>query len=332
MSAIKLSMAPAFTLNRPVRSLRKRILRISFEEVTFDRRGFKNDCARETRERLEHIGRTFLLGHLAALNDDGCEALASNLEKIDRDFRGFAYEGAAMGLTLLDQLSLRNHARLPKFLNGVGAKHTYMVHVGAGWAMARIPWLRRNLEHATAQLDPLLRWLAADGIGFSDFYFRSPSFLSSPQRFDGLQGYARHAYAQGVGRSLWFVAGADTKRIAAAISALPSFLHGDLWSGAGLACAMAGGAERPAVERLRAAAGIYRAALAQGAAFAAKARERASNLTEHTEMACHVICGLSASAAAQVTDAMLQKLPEDGATPAYEIWRQRIQSQFAQEG
>src|SRR6185295_9129703 len=110
MSAIKSFVAPGLTLNRPVRDLRKRILRISFEEVTFDRRGFKDDCARETRERLEHIGRTFLLGHHAALNDDGCEALTSYLERIDREFRGFAYEGAAMGLTLLDQLSLRNHS------------------------------------------------------------------------------------------------------------------------------------------------------------------------------------------------------------------------------
>jgi hypothetical protein len=277
---------------------------------------------------LEHIGQTFLQGYHAALNDEGPEVLAFNLETIDREFCGFAYEGAAMGLTLLDQLSLWNRERLLTFLNGVGTKHTYMIHVGVGWAIARVPWLRRNLDHAVAHLDPLLRWLAADGNGFSDFYFRSPSFLGRPERLNRLQGYARHAYAQGVGRSLWFVAGANVNRITDAISALPSPLHGDLWSGAGLGCAMAGGVDRPAVERLRAAAGVYKAALAQGAAFAAKARQRADNSTDHTEMACQVICGLGADAAAQLTDAMLQHLPEDGEVPAYEIWRQRIQSQL----
>jgi hypothetical protein len=328
MFAIKSFMAPGFTLNRPLNRLRKRILRISFEEVTFNRRGFKDDCVQETRERLEHIGQTFLLGHHAALNDEGPEALASYLERIDREFCGFAYEGAAMGLTLLDQLSRRNRARLLTFLSGLGSKHAYMIHVGVGWAIARLPWLRRNLNHAMAHLDPLLRWLATDGIGFSDFYFNSTSFLRSPQRLNRLQGYARHAYAQGVGRSLWFVAGADTNQITVAISALPSSLRGDLWSGAGLACAMAGGANRQAVERLRAAAGVYKAALAQGAAFAAKTRQRADNPAEHTEMACQVICRLSADRAAQLTDAMLQNLPEDGEMPAYEIWRQRIQSQI----
>ena len=33
--------------------------------------------------------------------------------------------------------------------------------------------------------------------------------------------------------------------------------------------------------------------------------------------------------AAKVTDAALENLPADGAEPAYEIWRQRIQAQFA---
>ena len=327
MSAIKSSLAPGFTVNRPWASVRKRVLRISYDEVTFYRRGFIAD-GREARERLERIGQTFLQGYHAALNDEGPEALAFHLETIERELCGFAYEGAAMGLTLMDQLSLGNRRRLLTFLHGEGSRHTYMVHVGVGWAIARIPWLRSNLERAMAHLDPLLRWLAADGKGFSDFYFGATSFLRRPERLNRLQGYARQAYAQGVGRSLWFVTGANVDRIAGTISALPRQLHGDLWSGAGLACAMAGGTHRFAVERLRAKAGVYKADLAQGAAFAAKARQRAGNLTEHTEMACQVICGLSASAAAQVTDAMLEKLPEDGAVPAYEVWRQRIQSQL----
>jgi hypothetical protein len=327
MFAIKSSLAPGFTVNRPGARLRKRLLGISVEEVTFYRRGFIADGS-EARERLERIGLTFLQGYHAALNDEGPEALAFQLETIERELCGFGYEGAAMGLTLLDQLSLGKRNRLLTFLNGAGSRHTYMVHVGVGWAIARLPWLRSNLDRAMAHLDPLLRWLVADGYGFSDFYFGSSSFLRKPERLNRLQGYARQAYAQGVGRSLWFVTGTNVDRITAAISALPRQLHGHLWSGAGLACAMAGGTHRSAVQRLRAEAGVYKADLAQGVAFAAKARQRAGNLTEHTEMACQVICGLSANAAAQVTDAMLQRLPDDGAVPAYEIWRQRIQSQL----
>src|ERR1044072_5573652 len=199
MFAIKSLSSPRVTANGPVTRLRKQLLGISFEEVTFTHRGF-NDSGRAARERLEHIGRRFLQGYHAALCDEGPEVLASNLEAFGRESCGFAYEGAAMGLTLLDQLSLRNRGRLLTFLNGVGSRHTYMIHVGVGWAIARIPWLRRNFHYAVAHLDPLLRWLAADGNGFSDFYFKFPHFLRKPERLNQIQGYARHAYAQGVGR------------------------------------------------------------------------------------------------------------------------------------
>lgn len=319
------------TVNRPLTTLRKHMLGISFQEVTFERRGFI-DGEREARARLEQIGRAFLHGYHAALNDEGPETLAFNLESVDRELSGFAYEGAAMGLTLLDQLSFSNRQRLRTFLNGLGSRHSYMIHVGVGWAIARVPWLRRNFDNAVDQLDPLLRWLAADGNGFSDFYFGFPSFLREPERLnrrlDRLHGYTRHAYAQGVGRSLWFVASANAHEISRWISVLPHSLHSDLWSGAGLACAMAGGADRGAIERLKSLSAEHHAAVAQGAAFAAKARQQADNLTYHTELACQILCGLNADAAAQLTDATRRCLPDDGKVPAYEIWRQRIQSQF----
>ena len=203
-----------------------------------------------------------------------------------------------------------------------------MIHVGVGWAISRVPWLRSNFHHAVADLDPLLRWLAADGNGFSDFYFKFNYFLRKPARLNQLQGYARHAYAQGVGRSLWFVTGAKAELISQSISRLPRSLHGDLWSGVGLASAMAGGSDRAEIELVRSLAGDHRSALAQGAAFAAKARQQADNAAQHTETACQILCGLDADSAAQLTDATRRCLPEDGNVPAYEIWRQRIQSQF----
>jgi hypothetical protein len=90
------------------------------------------------------------------------------------------------------------------------------------------------------------------------------------------------------------------------------------------------------LQNLRDGAGAWRTQLAQGAAFAAKARQRAGNLAEHTRVAARILCGMTADEAAQVTDAALENLParaairsEDaGATPAYEIWRQRIQERF----
>ena len=93
----------------------------------------------------------------------------------------------------------------------------------------------------------------------------------------------------------------------------------------------AGGVNEADIEWLRDRAGTFLPNVAQGAAFAAKARIRADNLTEQNERACAILCGMSAADAAAVTDAALENLPRDGAEPAFEIWRRRIQQIFVEK-
>jgi hypothetical protein len=309
---------------------RRSILGIPLEETTFARRGFRaiNTSA---RHRLEKIGRVFVQGYHAALSEDDPMALAHGLNDIEPDFRGFAFEGAAMGLTLLDYLSLWKKKRLQLFLAEPGAAHTYMINVGAGWALARIPWLRRNVKKLLADLDPLLCWLAIDGYGFHEGYFHWRNYVGDARQPSQLKGYARRAFDQGLGRSLWFVEGANVEQITVAIARFHEQRRADLWSGVGLACAYAGGVEHDDMESLKSSSQTYLSHLAQGAAFAAKARRRARNESAHTESACQIFCGMTAGEAAEVTDIALRDLSDDEESPAYEIWRQRIRSHFAVE-
>lgn len=304
--------------------LLRRLLGIDPAEATFARRGFTAQAA--ARLRLERVGATFLEGYHAALETDAC-ALARRLDEIERELRGFAYEGAAMALALLDLLTPWNRHRVRAFLRGPGGAHAYMVHVGAGWALAR---LGRPFHRVPRGMDPLLGWLAADGYGFHEGYFhprRTVEARAVPRR---VSGYAARAFDQGAGRSLWFVCGADPARVAAAIARFDPRRRGDLWSGAGLACAYAGGGRRGAAGALAALAGAHRPALAQGAAFAAGARRRAGNPAPHTDQACLALCGVPSAAAAGVTEAALGGLsPRDG-LPAYEVWRLRIQQRFGE--
>ena len=57
------------------------------------------------RRRLDQVGKTFLGGYHTALEQGKPERVAAELEGIEPELRGFAYEGAAMGLTLLDSLT-----------------------------------------------------------------------------------------------------------------------------------------------------------------------------------------------------------------------------------
>jgi hypothetical protein len=311
-----------------LRAIRRFLLGIAPEQATCTRRGFQTETV-HIQNHLDQIGRTFLAGYHAVLDDDHPTAFLQRLNAAEPQYRGFAYEGAAMALTVLDRLMpwsrRQKMVRLQTFLSGAGAAHTYMIHVGTGWALTRLPW---RTAWPPVWLDPLLGWLAVDGYGFHQGYFDWPQFIKQQRVPQQLSLYARRIFDQGLGRSLWFVTGANVERIAQTITTFPPTRQTDLWSGIGLACAYAGGTERDQIQRLCKVAQAYHPALAQGVAFAAKARCRAGNLVPHTAWACEAVCGVSPDIAAGITDAALIDLPPDGEVPAYEHWRRRIQVSF----
>jgi enediyne biosynthesis protein E3 len=305
-----------------------RLLGIPVEEATFTKRGFQS-ASPAAKSLLEEAGKAFLHGYHVGLEHQ-LPDLARKLGEVEQPLQGFAHEGAAMALALLDGLTPWGRTRIRAFLDGPGAPHVYMAHIGVGWALARLPRWRRAV--LLSQLDPLLRWLAFDGYGFHEAYFRPQHYVASGEARPLPATYARRAFDQGVGRALWFIYGAEVDQIERKLASFPPALQGDLWSGVGLAATYAGGAETSGLEWLRQAAGRFLPHLAQGAAFAAKARIFARNMTEHTERAARVLCGVSAAAAGAIVDATNAGLVDQGPLPAYEVWRQRVQQRLAELG
>jgi len=277
------------------------------------------------RARLELVGATFLDGYHAALRHytpATPSAVAARLNSVALELRGFAYEGAAMGLALLDTLTPWRPNRVTQFLQGAGDAHAYMVHVGVGWVWARFPFgFRRSLR----RLDPLLSWLAFDGWGFHEGFFHWRKYAAGHPPPRRLRGYERRAFDQGLGRSWWFVNGGSVELIARTMAGLPAERRADMWSGIGLAATYAGIADETTLLKLRQSAGADWPHLAQGAAFAAKARQRAGNLTDYTDLATGALCKLSAREAAHLCDETLENLPAHAGNPPFEVWRQRIQ-------
>ena len=315
--------------------LRRALFGISPVETSFARRGFRGDSA-AVRERLEGVGLSFAAGYHAGLEESGPEAPAAIAARIDaeldREQRGFAYEGAGMALALRDALTpwrsgqAGRDRRLARFLAGPGEAHDYLVQVGAGWILGRLPL---SPERLLGRLDPLRGWLALDGYGFHEGFFHWPRSVERQEVPRKLRGYTRRGFDQGLGRSLWFVDGADVQRLPQTIAAFAAARQPDLWAGLGLACGYAGGRTREEVAALREAAGEFAPQLAQGVAFAAEARHRAGNLAPHTELACEVVCGSNAAAASAVCLRAAEGLPADlPGRPAYEVWRRRIQDHY----
>lgn len=284
------------------------------------------------RAELERVGGCFVEGHAIALEYPEPEQLAPHLDVVPARYRGFAYEGAGLALELLDTLSPRRRDRLPRFLAGAGAPHTYMLHIGAGWSWAR---LGLGPDRRRRRLDTTLGWLALDGYGFHEGFFHTHRSVFQQRTPRGMRGPKLGAFDAGLGRCLWFVFGGDPDAIGHCIDGFPEHRRADLWSGSGLACCYAGGVDPEAVLRLIERAARHRDALAQGACFAAKARQRAGIPAEHTRRAVEEICQTPVENASALCDLELegtaQPAAHEPARPRFERWRGAIRAHFTRE-
>ena len=307
-----------------VRNIFSRLLCLDLSEASAARRGFNVSSSADTANHLEEIGRAFIRGYNGAILITSLSELEGYLESVAVDLPGFAYEGAAMGRELMDGLIPGRRNRFHILCSSpLAARHIYMLHVGAGWAWARLPW---RLKPRMQSADPLLRWLAVDGFGFHQGFFHGRRFVEKQAVPWLWRGYALRAFDQGLGRSLWFVRGAQPERIAWTIQRFEQHRRADLWAGAGLSATYAGGVSSEDLSHLKSLAQGYEQHLAQGSAFAATARLLAGNVTSQTRLACQVLCGVSVERAAKVTDEALVGLPKDAEVPTFEVWRTRIQA------
>jgi hypothetical protein len=298
---------------------------VSPQEVTFEKRGYVPGDP-EAQAALERHAMTFVEGFNATLASVDVAALEEPLARIPADQRGFAYEGAGMALAALDLVTPGSRDRIGRLLRSHGAPYAYVIHVGAGWALARMKLRPRD----RLDLDPALRWLVLDGYGAHETGFntrRTVGRAAPPPR--RLTGYERRVFDQGVGRTLWFNECADPDRIARTIGRFDQGRRGDLWSGAGTAATYTIVAAAHELERLRELSGEHAPHLAQGAAFAAMVRHDEGNLNAHTRMAAEVLCGRPAE---DVVDQVLRAradLRPDPSGASYERWRTRVREALA---
>jgi hypothetical protein len=279
----------------------ERFFKLSPDAVSFDRRGI--DCANPAvRASLEKILAVFVAGYNIALAARDDAIVAKQLtDTFDAHHVGFAYEGAGMCYALFDLLAPWSRSRLRRFTDGAGLKHDYIATVGAGFAVARVPWGGRLLNRYLHNLKATVAWCVIDGYGFHQGIFHPAWYTvecrEAPARFPP---YARQLFDSGVGRSLWWTQGASSARIAQAIDRFPQARRGEMWCGIGVAAAYAGGVEQHILDELLERSGAWRLDFLSGFPFAARMRQKGENASLWTERACKRLLGMSAGCAADL--------------------------------
>jgi enediyne biosynthesis protein E3 len=305
------------------------LFRISPHEALFAKRGFA-PTSEQKQQHLEGIGRAFISGYNLALEASDLHGLAHAINSFGPQRTGFAFEGAAMGLALTDHLGWGARNRWREFLEGPGAFHKYMLYVGYGWALARLPWLRHRLASVLSRHRVIEKWLMVDGYGFHEGYFHPERSFDRQKRPARVRGDAARVFDQGLGRCLWFYCGADVERVANCVDRFHPSRRADLWSGLALAVTYAGGATQSEIIKLYKNAAGFEAHLAQGSAFAAQARMFGNLDVPHTGVATRIFCGGDAVEAAAATDEALSSIGADaGSYESYEQWRSAIRKLLA---
>ncbi|MER7169016.1 DUF1702 family protein [Micromonospora sp. NPDC000207] len=320
-------------------SLRRLVLTPALVETTFTRRGFPPGDEGVTR-RLEAVPQAVVCGFEWGIDSRGQWELERRLELVEPEMRGFAYEGAAMALTILDTMGPGRGGRAAALLAGPGLPHTFLTYIGIGFAMARLPrplWKKVLPDLTGTPYYPTMSWLAVDGYGFDRAYFETPRWVDRQERlaaypWRGRADYFPRAVDQGIGRALWFIHTARPDHVATAVGRFADQRQADLFSGVGLAAAFAGGCDASGLQALVRAAGPYASHLAQGAVFAAKARVFSGFVPEHARVAVPALTGMSLEAAAVLADDVVADgLPTTG-EPDYEVWRERVRAQLSTVG
>jgi hypothetical protein len=308
-------------------TLLRRLLAIPPGAASFSALGFGGGgpWGAEVRGRLERVLEVFLAGYNLALAAGGQEELAAELRgRFDDHHVGFAFEGAGMAYAMLD-LAMpwgvfggrrkwrgRGACRLGEFLAGAGRDHDYIAAVGAGFAVARLPWGRRRWAAYARRLDPLIAWCLADGYGFHQGIFHWRRYVvECAEPPVGLAPWARQLFDSGLGRSLWWSQGAAPRRIARVIAGFAPARQPEMWCGVGVAAVYAGGAGDDAVFDLRELAGPYLPDLLTGVPFATRMREKGCNPSPVTDRACRLLLGRNPAAASGWLVETVRRVLED---------------------
>lgn len=276
-------------------------------------------------DRLAHVVQVVTrCCHLALATPD-LASLRQSLDRYPDELRGFAYEGAGVGLAALDVL-MPWSTRTRRFVSEHAREYMYAVYLGAGMGLARI---KREPTRFIARLgDEIFGWVVWDGYGFHEGLFAYRRHVQERHVPVGVSGFALSIFDQGIGRAIWFGTGAAVGAVATTINAFPDQRRGDLWAGVGLASSYTGGVTPPEMGQLRDLAGPHMDRLAEGATVAAKNRHDPGNVAEHNERAVALLCGASSAEINGRANDALDNLPTDGSEPAYGLWRARLRRSY----
>lgn len=231
-------------------------------------------------KKIETIKSIFLnTQQFYELNDP--TVLLEYLKSIKPEFRSIGYEAASMDIAVNDFEKEKELSIWLLFANGPAIAHKAQVHVGLGWAIAKmnLPFLS-----AVEKIEQQLYYRIIDGCGYYDGFFRSRHVIVNQELPGYMPKEAMNFYDQGLGRNLWYSLNADINLVKNTIENFDSARQAAMWRGVGIAVAYVGGVDEQDLKTIFNLATKNSLQLTMGAALAAKSRIEANTLIADTTL------------------------------------------------
>jgi len=220
-------------------------------------------------------------------------------------FRSVAYEAASMEIGLKDIEAGNDLTQWKLFRQSRVKEHALHIDIGLGWALAKT---ETDPAPYTETLNPILRGMVFDGIGYYSGLFRGRQTIKGRNLPAFAPGDDISGFDQGLGRRLWYTVKGEAKQLLELLDTFPAARHPDLWRGVGIACGYVGGNSAETLDILPLASGKYNRDFRTGILLAALSRLASGTVTADIETSCRIITGKSLKDIEILLPQMIDKL------------------------
>lgn len=217
-------------------------------------------------ENIQTIVDTFQNGRKISELELGLDELIARLHEFEPRYRSVAFEGASMGVALVNQLSTW------KVYANQTEKHATQVHIGLGWAIGE---QQLDLASTLSEIEPEMQVKVLDGYGYWNGLFRRRMTIRTQQVPENVTSEYQSGFDQGVGRAIWYISKGDIEKLISIINHFSGSRRQDLWRGIGVASTYVGGCSNELITELKSAAGSFAESLQVGIEAAEESMQKA---------------------------------------------------------
>ena len=212
------------------------------------------------------------------------DELVLRLNESNAEFTSLAYEAASYKIAVgcVDN----DLSRWSNFLGNYAQKHSVQVHIGLGWAVAR---LGIPISELASFVDKDNIRYVADGCGFFYGTFKKELAIVNKEQHPNIDKYGSF-FDEGLGRSLWYSTEGNLSEISNIIDSFNDYRQPDVWRGIGIAFTYAGGFDEDTIESLKHHSKQHIDQIKIGVSSVAKTRLTANTVNEYTKLVYRELC------------------------------------------